>query len=546
MLYRFNLYLNTLRYLKPSQIFWRIYYRLVKPEVSHSGLPEQTEVYPEKWFISIYKDNSMCKGGQFKFLNETHEVNTPLDWNNTHYSKLWLYNLHYFDCLLSRSEDGSVQYQHGLIKRWIDENPVGEGNGWEPYPLSLRIVNWIKWAYLYQQLDEYQRTSLALQTACLYSQLEYHLLGNHLLANAKALIFSGCFYQGPVADEWLASGIKILFHEIDEQVLEDGGHFELSPMYHAIILEDFLDIYYLLQLVEKKNSGDAVSRMQPVIQRMLTWMKHLVHPDGEIVFFNDATFKVSAQYQSLCSYARRVGIDVDDEVESRVNLLSDSGYIHLNDTTVNLYLDVAEVGASYIPGHAHADTLSFEMSLFDQRFLVNTGTSIYDVGAQRSYERSTSAHNTVCINDKNSSEVWGGFRVAQRASTYNLEILEDNDFIQVSCEHDGYMRLKPGMVHRRTWKLGKNSLSIVDEISGKFENAEGFFHFHPSVTVEPGSVSGQIDMVLPDSKCVTLVIDGADIFLEDDEWHPEFALSLDSKKIRLRLDGPWCKAQFSW
>jgi hypothetical protein len=32
-----------------------------------------------------------------------------------------------------------------------------------------------------------------------------------------------------------------------------------------------------------------------------------------------------------------------------------------------LILDVAPVGPDYLPGHAHADTLSFELSLFGQR-----------------------------------------------------------------------------------------------------------------------------------------------------------------------------------
>ena len=45
---------------------------------------------------------------------------------------------------------------------------------------------------------------------------------------------------------WLKKGLKILNDELHEQVLGDGGHFELSPMYHSIILEDILDILHLI------------------------------------------------------------------------------------------------------------------------------------------------------------------------------------------------------------------------------------------------------------------------------------------------------------
>ena len=37
--------------------------------------------------------------------------------------------------------------------------------------------------------------------------------------------------------------------------------------------------------------------------------------------------------------------------------------------------DVAPLGPDYLPGHGHADTLSFELSLFGHRFITNSGTS---------------------------------------------------------------------------------------------------------------------------------------------------------------------------
>jgi hypothetical protein len=48
--------------------------------------------------------------------------------------------------------------------------------------------------------------SLAVQARHLSRRLEYHLLGNHLFANAKALVFAGLFFQGDEADAWLADG----------------------------------------------------------------------------------------------------------------------------------------------------------------------------------------------------------------------------------------------------------------------------------------------------------------------------------------------------
>ncbi|MEN9780004.1 MAG: hypothetical protein RL014_1152 [Pseudomonadota bacterium] len=93
---------------------------------------------------------------------------------------------------------------------------------------------------------------------------------------------------------------------------------------------------------------------------------------------------------------------------------TDSGYVRLDNGPAVALLDVAPVGPDYLPGHAHADTLSFELSVGAQRVLVNSGTSCYGSSAERLRQRGTAAHNTVVVNGQDSSEVWGGFRVARR------------------------------------------------------------------------------------------------------------------------------------
>ena len=80
------------------------------------------------------------------------------------------------------------------LEKWIEENPPAIGNAWEPYTISLRVVNWIKWALKGNTLKDSYTHSLAIQVRYLQSSLEIHLLGNHLIANAKALFFAGLFF----------------------------------------------------------------------------------------------------------------------------------------------------------------------------------------------------------------------------------------------------------------------------------------------------------------------------------------------------------------
>ena len=176
--------------------------------------PDMVSTVPAgAWVEPVAKSPSLVSPWRFRFLNEGHECDFPAAWNREEWGKLWLYNLHYFDCLAG---DGRRKQQAELIGRWIADNPPGHGNGWEPYPLSLRIVNWIKWFLASGELAGEALESLAVQVRYLRKKLEFHLLGNHLFANGKTLIFAGLFFVGNEAEGWLAKGLAILRREIPD------------------------------------------------------------------------------------------------------------------------------------------------------------------------------------------------------------------------------------------------------------------------------------------------------------------------------------------
>ena len=128
---------------------------------------------------------SARSAGDLVLLNEARSLGDPGIWAASGASRLWLYTLHYFDWLHEEASPGAASAAE-LLERWIDENPPGEGVGWEPYPLSRRVVNWIKAELGATPLSEAARHSLAVQARWLSRTIEWHLLGNHLVANAKA------------------------------------------------------------------------------------------------------------------------------------------------------------------------------------------------------------------------------------------------------------------------------------------------------------------------------------------------------------------------
>lgn len=447
-------------------------------------------------------DQSFMPEHRFRFLNVEREVRDKQDWNNPQWEALWLYNLHYFDDLRAKGYEGRRSYQQRILARWILENPPGMGVGWDPYPTSIRIANWVRWGLRGGDLSTESLHSLAIQIRWLEKRLEYHLLGNHLLVNAKALIIGGWFFEGGEADRWRDLGSRILRTEVERQILADGGHCERSPMYHKLILEDLLDIVNLLKVYD----AEVFDWLWDAIRKMLRWSAIMRHPDGDIPFFNDAAFNVAAPHEELERYASALGVHSYTRDARESVLLGASGFARLAVGDAVLLADVGAAGPPYQPGHAHAEALSFEFSLFNQRLLVNSGTSTYAAGSTRSAERSTAAHNALSIDGQNSSEVWASFRVGRRAKVSNVE-LSMNSESRLVAAHDGYRYLAGKPIHYRSWNLNADSLEIVDFVEGSGEHEiEIYLHFHPQASLieqpEKGRAELSVRMAHANIRCM--------------------------------------------
>ncbi|MCK5310817.1 MAG: alginate lyase family protein [Desulfobacteraceae bacterium] len=523
----------TVKYLKPVQVYGRLWFKFKKVKIDKSSLPIKTRAIDNSWVAHCNKKCSFSTPCSFKFLNVRHKISSPKDWNNPDWDILWLYNLHYFDFLQSSDAENKKADSLFVIEKWITENPPGYKLGWDSYPTSLRIVNWIKWRYRGEFLSKNALESLAVQTDYLYQKLEFHLLGNHLLANAKALVFAGLFFMGKKAGKWLTAGLKILDDEINEQVLTDGGHFERSPMYHAIILEDILDLINVSQMVSEKLPDRVLAKWRSTAVKMIYAMGVMTHLDGEIAFFNDSAIGIAANYDDLVQYAKKLEIYLDKRKEVKVEKLPQTGYYALRRKNMKLIVDLAPIGPDYLPAHAHADTLSFELSVGIQRVLVNSGTSCYGESYERLRQRKTSAHNTLTVDNYDSSEVWKGFRVARRAKVFNQQINNFDNHDIISASHDGFKKLNSVKEHNRTWDFSDKQLIIIDRIIGSgIHLVSIYYHFHPQIVLKTNSDgSVNISNDYDDFLCVMKFDNAMDITINKGTYHPEFGLSVKNKYI---------------
>jgi len=457
-------------------------------------------------------------------------------WKITNVPDLWIYNLHYFDDLNALNSSDREDFLKKLLSDWIKNNKQFSSIGWDPYPLSLRLVNIIKWIIKGNHPDKELTTSIKKQYVWLSKRIEWHILGNHLFANAKALFFGSLFFENKNNSKILKKSLKIINKELKEQILNDGGHFELSPMYHGIVLEDLLDIINLSMQFPKIIDKNQIISWKNIASNMIKWLENMSHPDEKIAFFNDSAFGISQEKANLINYAKTLGIKIIQESNKGklvCNHMKDSGYISINNDIGNLYIDVANIGAKYLPGHGHADVLSFELSINKNRVFVNSGTSTYDESSSlRLLQRGTSFHNTVVINDMNSSDVWRSFRVGRRASPFNLKITKDNKQVSVECSHDGYRNIKSNPTHTRKWIIETQSIEINDRVDNKNIKSNAYFILHPNVKIQSFK-KDRLMLSLHDGTIVDVIFSNTDLEIINHTFSPEFGVDIETKAIKV-------------
>lgn len=406
------LILRTVKHLKFTQVFYQVKYRLVKPlyvayEAPLLEIPRGLKTEP----IARY---TYWNGQQFTFLNLEHEF---AGWNFTDNGMLWAYNQNYFDWI---NQEGITQEEcRYWIDKFIEELPDNRV-GLDPYPIALRSINWIKFFCRYPECTTRSRLdSLYSQLRLLAKKLEYHLLGNHLLEDAYALYIGSAFFHD---SGLLKKATRLLLSQLKEQVLPDGAHYEQSPMYHCILLDRLLDCINI-------RKTDA---LVDYAQRMLGHLESIVWTDGSIPMLNDSANGIAPTPSQLFNYAQRLGLKWEKIP------MKECGYRKMMTGGYEAIVDVGNITAAYQPGHTHADTFNYELRIDGKPFVLDTGISTYNKTERRQLERSTLAHNTISVGGKNSSEVWGGFRVGRRAAVSDVRSKMENGKGFVEASHNGF------------------------------------------------------------------------------------------------------------
>lgn len=426
--------------------------------------------------------------GRFTFLGETRDLGIPVPWDRPDLMQvlLWKTHLHEFsyaiDLALAHRETRDVSFRDGffaLAHAFTDAQPIAKPGfqrvAWNERAVATRLMYWAAAGALFELRDgdpeaswlarEINRHALFLR-----DNLAFDLLANHLFRDTAALGFAhevaGC----------VPDAFALFEREVREQILPDGAHVERCPMYHAVCLADLVDLRALCGDASPGWLRDAVARASGFLESILLG-------DGDIPMLGDG-WRGEVDVQRLLGHARALETPLAPQAPEHA-----SGLVRLARGPLRCVVRAGSHGPDHQLGHAHADLLSFDVSVGALRVVTDTGTGAYANGPMRRHLRSTAAHNTVQLDGAELLEAWSSFRSGRRGRARVLARGCCDRFEWLVASHDGYRWLPGSPEPRRLWLVGDNELWVLDAVLGTGRHRiESRLHLHPDAAAAAVSV----------------------------------------------------------
>jgi len=423
---------------------------------------------------------------------------------------------------------GERKYRDGaraLLTSWLDQCPYPQGVHWaSSLELGVRLLNWAAaWQLLAGSLDDdwRHRWLNAVYKHCHF--ISHHLsrhssANNHLLGEYMGLYIASLQWPcWPESVRWRAMAERGLVEQGLLQNWEDGVNKEQAIYYH----HEVMDMMLLCQLAALANGGSFPAEWLARLERMAEFLAAVMDVGGNVPMIGDADdarmLRLDASdappYRSLLASAallfgradfkakagalddrnRWLFADADARwaalpapapgarEEPRVAFPQGGYYLLGKDfgtpQEVRIVVDCGPLGYLSLAAHGHADALAFTLSMGGQEMLVDPGTYAYHTHRQwRDYFRSTAAHNTVQMDGLDQSEIGGNFMWLQKANAVALSHDATHFF---EGKHDGYMRLRDPVMHRRIIRFdSKRNAVIVEDILECFGEHEVALHWH--------------------------------------------------------------------
>lgn len=478
---------------------------------------------------------------KFNFLNRELHLGEQIRWQAKEADNYWLLELHSFEWLRHLKALGSPDAQlkaRELIEDWAHNFSRFDKQAWSPHCLSRRLcalLTHAKWLLngASPKFDDLFMTLVNRQANHLPKVIEWQGSGATLFANIKALIYTGLCL--PSRQSTFLESVALLKEQLVEQVFKDGAHRERSPYYQAKILVDLLDMHAIML----KAGQTPPPQLDDAIDKMAVALSFFRHLDGSLALFNDGACQLEDVL--LDDLLKRCGLSAPAASE-----LSYAGFVRMHRQQMCLIMNAGTTDRDASIKHAHADSLSFELSIGHEKIFANSGTYSY-LPKWRQIFRATAAHNAITLDHENTAELLSPFILGRRTRTvsYNLKEVEKMG-IGIEAQDDSW-RFKKAKHTRRIFMNEQGSDIRAEDVitSTKEQLVHSYFHLHPGVKYQ--IKTKQIAVIeTPQGTLLEFRVSGGYLYDSDSFYSPNFGEKHDRRALVVRANWKKGKATIKW
>ncbi len=408
---------------------------------------------------------------------------------------------------------------------WICENAITAESmqkTWRTIEAGIRAENWIKaMGYMVKSphitdevLEAFSESMLLHAQYLAGSKKSFSTKSNWGILESSGLFAIGKMLEECATDqasrqrgrEYARLALERLENQLAAQVMNDGVHWEQSPMYHNEVLRCCLEVLRLADIYRMEVPSKILALTKAMAYADRLWQK----PDGtqlaegdsdstdirdiltaSALQFKDPVLKSGAyprlDYESMWDYGQAaafayeaLGSEMPDEL---LTWQRESGNWYLRSdwgsTADYFHIRCGSLGG----GHGHFDKLHIDLVVNGEDFLIDPGRYTYVDGEERRRLKSAAAHNTVLVDDREYTHCLDAWAVSGLHSAINGNCKKKGIYTYIQCGHTGYMQ-QGVLVNRRILAIGTKVYIVCDEFYGTGTHSYSqHFHMAPECRV---------------------------------------------------------------
>ncbi len=442
---------------------------------------------------------------------------------------VWAFNRHRFFITLGQAYQftGDEKYARcftELADDWMRRVPLTEENKkgpWRSLEAGFRGEYWNKALQYFKDsdavteefLDRFYENMLVHAEYLIACDSPYRYMSNWgVIENHGLFDLALMLPQNETTRRYARIALEHLELQARMQVMEDGMHWEQSPMYHNEVFHCFQDVVILC----RRNGITIPQTLMERLERMARANRLLARPNGHELMMGDSDDVDVSDRMSEAAYLFMDG-SLKPETVSELDYgsiwdlglaanvryqalerkapeqtsvwMQDSGHVVLRNGWSSdadmLHLMCGTLGA----GHSHGDKLHIDLVMDGEDVLMDAGRFTYVDGADRREFKDPSAHNTVTVDGRPFYEYKDSWECTKLAAAVKPHYKRCGTYEYIEAANLGYMDQSGGvMIRRRVISLAQEVYIIADELyTGDAHSYEQYWHFNPSGSVQAAS-----------------------------------------------------------